>query len=246
MKIVPVIDLLDGRVVHAVRGQRGKYQPIRSTLCKTAEPHTIVQAFLELYPFETIYMADLDAISGTGNHDKTITALTEQYSSVEFWIDRGMINEHGTECRQHSNQRQVIGSETGIDPDSLTHIKQCYPDIILSLDFLREHLSGNEGLLQQPQSWPDTLIVMDLDRVGSAGGPGVDKLVSVKSRAGSRSLYAAGGIRNSKDLDTLRNTGIDGALIASALHTGTIKRDGLQRIQTKKMPRKAGHHPSNG
>ncbi|HSR63520.1 MAG TPA: HisA/HisF-related TIM barrel protein [Gammaproteobacteria bacterium] len=246
MKIIPVIDLLDGKVVHAVRGRRGQYQPVHSRLCKNTDPDNIVQAFLGLFPFDTIYIADLNAINHTGNHETTITALIDRNNSVEFWIDRGTSSRHEIDRLHRPAQRHVIGSETGIGPESLSLFRQYFPDIILSLDFLHGQLSGDEALLQQPQSWPDTLVVMDLDRVGSAGGPDVDKLVSVKSRAGSRTLFAAGGIRNSDDLDTLIEAGIDGVLMASALHTGTINRDDLQQVRAKKMPRRAGHHPSNG
>jgi phosphoribosylformimino-5-aminoimidazole carboxamide ribotide isomerase len=44
----------------------------------------------------------------------------------------------------------------------------------------------------------------------------------VKERAGARRLYAAGGVRGRHDLQVLRDAGIAGVLVASALHDGRL------------------------
>lgn len=246
MKIVPVLDLLDGQVVHAVRGERSRYQPAHSVLCDSADPNEMVQAFLDLHPFETIYIADLNAINGSGNHESTIPALVEQHTPVEFWVDRGIRDRQEIERLRHPGQRHVIGSETGISMETFSTVREQYPEIILSLDFLHGRLKGDKNLMHRPDAWPGTVIIMELDRVGSGGGPDRDRLASIKKAAAGRSLFAAGGIRNGKDLDVINRSGIDGALIASALHRGTVTREDLHQFRVKKMPRRAGHHPSNG
>ena len=60
---------------------------------------------------------------------------------------------------------------------------------------------GPEALFDDPSLWPARVIVMTLDRVGSGGGPDVARLQDIASRAGSRRVYAAGGIRDRADLD---------------------------------------------
>ena len=248
MKLIPVLDLMAGNVVHAVRGQRRQYLPVKSVLCESAIPGDIVQAFLELHPFEIIYIADLDAIGGTGSHEDTLVGLMEQHGSTTFWIDRGISSPGEMQRLHRPGQRHVIGSETGIGPDTLFAMRLGQPDMVLSLDFTGRSLAGNgdEALLSRTDSWPDTLVLMELDRVGSARGPDMEKLALFRELAGSRSLFAAGGIRNPADLEYLAAAGIDGALLASALHDGTIGQHELLQLADKKMPRKAGHHPSNG
>ena len=68
MLIIPVIDLSNGVVVHAVCGKRKLYQPITSTISDDCKPESILSAFFQLYPFQIIYIADLDGIEGKKNH----------------------------------------------------------------------------------------------------------------------------------------------------------------------------------
>jgi phosphoribosylformimino-5-aminoimidazole carboxamide ribotide isomerase len=46
MRIVPVIDLKDGAVVHARQGRRDTYQPIASPLCASSDVYRVLDAFL--------------------------------------------------------------------------------------------------------------------------------------------------------------------------------------------------------
>ena len=61
-RCVFVLDLFNGSAVHAVRGEREKYQPIgaKSRVVETSDPISILD---ELKPKE-VYVADLDRITG--------------------------------------------------------------------------------------------------------------------------------------------------------------------------------------
>jgi phosphoribosylformimino-5-aminoimidazole carboxamide ribotide isomerase len=66
------------------------------------------------------------------------------------------------------------------------------------------------------------LIVLDLGAVGSDAGPRhLDLLARLKRGLGVR-LLAGGGVRSAEDLWRLEAAGADGALVASALHSGAI------------------------
>jgi phosphoribosylformimino-5-aminoimidazole carboxamide ribotide isomerase len=60
-----------------------------------------------------------------------------------------------------------------------------------------------------------------LTRIGSGEGVNVDFLRKVREEIGV-AVYAGGGVRNITDLVELRNLGISGALVGTALHTGKI------------------------
>ncbi len=62
MQMIPVLDLLDGHAVRAVRGERSRYRPIRSSLCATSEPIAVAQALVAATLARTLYVADLGAI----------------------------------------------------------------------------------------------------------------------------------------------------------------------------------------
>ena len=58
--LVGVIDLLGGKAVHAIAGQRAKYQPVR--FCD-GDAGKLVQHYREI-GVRSFYVADLDAIGG--------------------------------------------------------------------------------------------------------------------------------------------------------------------------------------
>jgi hypothetical protein len=67
MEIIPVIDLKGGLVVRARMGQRDQYRPIETPLSPTSHPADVVQGLMSVFPFRTLYVADLDAIEGTSS-----------------------------------------------------------------------------------------------------------------------------------------------------------------------------------
>jgi phosphoribosylformimino-5-aminoimidazole carboxamide ribotide isomerase len=72
------------------------------------------------------------------------------------------------------------------------------------------------------------MIVLDLLRVGSGEGVDIDFLKKVIAEVGI-DVYVGGGVRNINDLVELRNIGVSGALVATALHTGKISIDQLKQ-----------------
>lgn len=234
MQIIPVIDILKGTVVHAYRGRRDKYRPIQSRLCSSSGPEAIIAAFLELYPFPEIYIADLDAIEKKDSNDDIIGMLSERFPDVTFWIDRGG---DAASCNRPQNV-PVIATETGLSGQSLTALIRQQSQAVLSLDFNAGGLIGDKNILEQKEDWPQRCIVMALHRVGSGEGPDMELLRSIRKRAANKSLYAAGGIRNEKDLAGLAEAGASGALLASALHNGSITAETLKLFFSKNLPQR--------
>ena len=54
---------------------------------------------------------------------------------------------------------------------------------------------------------------------------------AIRRAAPAHKLYAAGGVRDRADLIALREAGIDGALIASALHDGRVVANDIAEVQ---------------
>ncbi|MDD1638393.1 MAG: nickel transporter, partial [Methylococcaceae bacterium] len=82
MKIIPVIDLKDGVVVHAQQGMREQYQPISTDLCQSADIYQVIEAFLGVCDFDTIYIADLNALTHQGDHDLLITDVLTSFPHI--------------------------------------------------------------------------------------------------------------------------------------------------------------------
>ena len=112
MNIIPVLDLMNGLVVHAKHGNRHEYLPIKSVLTDSIEPLAVAQALLSLYPFKQLYIADISAIQKTGNHKNTILEITNNFPNLEIWLDAGYDNEASINAYQGPNIKPVLGTES--------------------------------------------------------------------------------------------------------------------------------------
>ena len=221
MKIIPVIDLKDGVVVHARQGNREHYQPINTALCKSPDIFQVIEAFLGVYEFDTFYIADLNAITDQGDHRHLIKEVLSRFPHITFWIDQGY--QKYDQCMPHpDNILPVLGSESYRN-ETLSEIKAYKNNFILSLDYSSSDALGAENLFSIPTFWPKNIIIMTLDRVGSSHGPDLEKLTEFCRQYPDKNFIAAGGIRNKQDLIALNGAGIHQALVASALHSGAIK-----------------------
>lgn len=223
MILIPAIDLAHSCVVHGRRGRRHDYQPVRSKLCPTCEPTDVIAGLLRLHTFSTLYIADLDAIRGLGDQTAVLEKLRVQFPDLNIWIDPGI----NTLTRYHQWQQlalgsTVLGSETLSNTGLLQNTLGADTDTVLSLDFNGDRLLGPPDLLEQAENWPTRVIVMCLDRVGSNEGPDTERMQQLRRKSPGSELFVAGGVRDLDDLLHLRQLGVAGALLASALHDGRI------------------------
>lgn len=223
MEVIPVIDLLGGRVVHARRGERHAYAPIRSRLCSVAEPGAVAAALTRAFDPRILYVADLDALQGGPAQHDLVRALVAAHPDRTFWVDAGLRGAADlAPFGRLPNAVPVIASESLEDVAVLGTTF----DVVLSLDFRDESLLDRAGLAQAIHRWPERIIVMTLARVGSDAGPDFARLAAVRTlldrAARSAALFAAGGVRGPHDLDALAEQGLAGVLVASALHDGRL------------------------
>jgi phosphoribosylformimino-5-aminoimidazole carboxamide ribotide isomerase len=214
MHVIPVIDLQGGVAVRARLGQRQHYLPIKTPLCPGSNPFAIVQAFLRLHPFSTIYLADLDALTGKVPQSHLVAGLAAAFPAVRFWVDAGWL-------APADDWTPVVGTES-LDSVRWRELSRKGRDWVLSLDHFDGRFVGPGEILRHPERWPQRTLVMCLNRVGGGQGPDFERLRRLRALAPDRWLAAAGGVRDAGDLESLKKIGIDGALVASALHDGRL------------------------
>ena len=235
MQVIPVIDVKGGLTVSARRGDRARYAPLESPLAESADPVVVAAGLRTLFPFRTLYVADLDGIEGRGVDVETQRRLAEFWPG-ELWIDDGSMGKRDpltnkSEPLDPMIKSHVLGSESLKSLNEYEEARAHTPiDAPLSLDFRGDDCIGPPELFADASLWPQRVIVMTLARVGSGEGPDVARIKSIIARAGKREIYAAGGVRNASDLAKLQDIGAAGALIATALHAGGITREDLERF----------------
>jgi phosphoribosylformimino-5-aminoimidazole carboxamide ribotide isomerase len=230
MRVVPVIDLKGGTAVHAVRGERERYRPVRGVL--GSDPLALARAFRDELGLEELYVADLDAISGEGEHSAHIGALARE---ARVMVDAGVSEPDGARALlELGAHRVVVGTETLTGPEGLDRLLAELPEgaVVLSAD-LRDGrvVSPDPQLTDVPaldavarlqRAGLREAIVLDLARVGSGAGPDVGLIAEIHATCPELELLAGGGVRDAADLRALADAGAAGALVGTALHTGAI------------------------
>ena len=88
MVILPVLDVMGGRVVRGVAGRRERYRPVVSTLTASSEPSAVAAAFACTFGFNELYVADLDAIGGAAPARDLYARL--RADGFRLWVDAGV------------------------------------------------------------------------------------------------------------------------------------------------------------
>ena len=234
MRIIPVIDLLEGVVVHAKQGQRQHYQPIVSSLTTSNKPLDIVKAFMEIYPFETLYIADLNAIqrrNSSVNHKAMIAEIKQAFPELQIWLDAGIRNQMDLALWQSLDTSMVIGTENIESLKEYQVLLNTIPNkIVLSLDFMPSGYKGPDVFIENHLYWPKDVIVMTLNQVGAQQGIASSTLQNIMQLSHQHRLYAAGGVSSQADFKKLKVIGVHGALVATALHNTQIDSRMLQQL----------------
>jgi phosphoribosylformimino-5-aminoimidazole carboxamide ribotide isomerase len=222
--IIPVLDLKHGHVVRARAGDRANYRPIVSPLAVGSSPREILAGLLGVAPFRSLYVADLDAITGDGDHREALELLSREVPQLEIWVDGGYATAEAGCGMRLPGIVPVFGSESLRGPEELAAAREIFGEsgFVLSLDYRAGRFMGPPEVENRIELWPSRIVLMTLDRVGADRGPDIDALLALKRCAGSRAVFAAGGVRGEHDLDTLVSHGIAGALVATALHDGRL------------------------
>jgi len=249
VRIIPVIDVKDGIVVRAVAGRRELYLPLRSRLTQSVEPFDVARALLDATGAKELYIADLDGLM-RGEPNGALLELAERLN-VELWLDVGLKNTDGWEAapgvrpilatetwgnyplplreRVVCEADRVRGYSNTLDPSPRPEAGRPSPSRgegeilnrpILSLDYF-------SGVLRTHREWNPadfaTAIVLDTAAVGVGEGlRTIYECIELRQQFRHLDLITGGGVRNRDDLRDLEDIGVNGVLIASALHDGMM------------------------
>ena len=240
-KIIPVIDILNSEVVHAVKGEREKYKPLKSVVVKSSEPVEIVKEIQKKTSLNDVYIADLDAILRRKPNFSLLRNILN-IPQIKVMIDPGIVSlENVLEYSKYELDSLILGLET---IKNLKVISDCLEIIgsnktIVSIDMYKETIQTNvkEIKNQNPVKiikkiedlGAKLIILLDLYKVGQKLG-GISPLyLEIKSLFNGQVLVG-GGIRNFEDIELYIQNGFSGVLIGTALHDGTIKLEKLRKL----------------
>ena len=244
-KVIPVMDILNQKVVHAIRGDRQNYELINKKYKNLSnEPIKMVKFLTEKYNFSTLYIADLDLIQRNLDLSPNLgifKKILENFSQINLIVDLGIkIKKDLNPYVELNFEKYILGLET---LRNLNTLKKCLREysssqIILSLDLYKSSPITKISELKRRTIFESinlfqnlgvrNLIILDLYRVGSKTGGIPDMYKKIQSIF-EGNVYVGGGIKNNDDIINYENEGFSGVLIGTSIYEGTIKPKDLKK-----------------
>lgn len=222
------MDIFNHTVVLAKGGIRENYLPVSdsSAVCKTSIPLEILEF---LHPRE-VYVADLNALQGEGPIDINAEIIREISLKADTMLDFGVSSLKDVDKALSIAGTAVIGTETGTLLVIRDAVSRNPGRISVSID-----MKFGKILKQDPEIPEDPfeivklfndlplkdLIFLDLDRVGTVSGFDPEFLRKM-AESSVHDVLLGGGVKGIEDLLALDSLGIKGALVATAIHSGSI------------------------
>jgi phosphoribosylformimino-5-aminoimidazole carboxamide ribotide isomerase len=85
-----------------------------------------------------------------------------------------------------------------------------------------------------------SVLVLDLGRIGTGCGVDLGLLEGLRRRLSHIRLLAGGGVLTRRDLERMRDVGCDGALVASAIHSGRLTAGDLAAMSRPQVGGQSG------
>lgn len=244
MKVIPVLDIKNGIVVHGLAGQRDEYKPVRSVLLPdgSANPCDVLDAFVEKLGISSLYLADLNSLEKRGDNFSLICELKKKFPEIEFMVDGGFTKIKEIEENLEAGVDHII-----IATESMTTMKLLldleklgYDRFICSLDFRgkqfifsaadEERRSPGAFIERLVNTGLESFILLDIAMVGTGMGIRSDFL-ELRSRFPEQRFITGGGVKDFNDAMDLKEAGFNGLLLATTLHNGLIGRSELATLQ---------------
>jgi phosphoribosylformimino-5-aminoimidazole carboxamide ribotide isomerase len=171
-----------------------------------------------------VYVADLNLLTGSGGN---LMAIAEISRMAKTMADIGISLADDIDFLS-MGVVPVLGTETA----SLKLMEEAVllRDIVVSVDMKSGKVMTRDpelmvsplGTIRRLNGLPiEGVILLELDRVGTSSGLDrefLEKAVSVSDHP----LILGGGVKGVEDLQTLEDLGFRGALVATAVHNGSI------------------------
>ncbi len=227
MIVIPAIDLLGGKAVRLVRGERDSATVFSDSPWELAERMIGDGA-------ERLHLVDLDgAFSGRPVSRMTIMRILHvcDAAGVPVQVGGGLRDRASVEAVLSAGAGAVLGTAAVRDPDLVRDLCQAYPRRIVVAVDARDGVVAIEGwteassvraedLGRQAADWgAAALLYTDVARDGTGGGPAVESTAAL-SRAVPVPVIASGGIGSLDHLRALNEAGIAMAVVGRALLEG--------------------------
>ena len=237
MKIIPAIDIIDGKCVRLTQGDFGQMKIYREN------PVDVALEFQEA-DLEYLHLVDLDGSKKGSVVNWKVVEEIQNKTALTVDFGGGVCEDDEVEYLLELGINQInIGSLAIKKPDKFIYWLKKYgaENFILSADVRNENVMIN-GWLESANyrviDLVDQFIEYGLEYgtctdIGSDGmlkGPNFALYKKIKERFPALKINASGGISSVSDLKKLKLVNLHGAIIGKAIYEGRIKLRDLKKM----------------
>lgn len=238
MRIIPAIDIIDGKCVRLTQGDYAQKKIYNEN------PVDVAKSF-EDAGLQYLHVVDLDgAKAGKVVNWKVVEALTAQ-TNLEIDFGGGIKTDEDIQRLFDAGVEQVnLGSIAVKDPEKTKGWIKTYgkKKIILSADVKNERISINgwqqnsdltitSFIREYLRNGIEFVTCTDIAVDGMLTGPNVELYKTLLLTFPQLNLVASGGVSSFDDLIELRRIGVDGVIVGKAIYEGKIQLKELPRLQ---------------
>ncbi|MDL4839568.1 1-(5-phosphoribosyl)-5-[(5-phosphoribosylamino)methylideneamino]imidazole-4-carboxamide isomerase [Aquibacillus rhizosphaerae] len=234
MKILPAIDLIDGKCVRLYQGDFSKTTQVGS------DPESQLATFIK-DGAEIVHIVDLDgARNGEARQYDLIKKLCAN-STVPIQVGGGIRSLDTIQKLVNAGaDRLVLGTAALEDETFLKAALRQYADyIVVGIDAKDGKVATRGWETLSEIDYIDfakkmevlgvkTIVFTDISRDGTMTGPNVQALVDLME-AVSCKIVASGGIKDNDDLKALEEIGIEEAIVGKAIYEGKVTLKGASQ-----------------
>lgn len=234
MKILPAIDLINGKCVRLYQGDFSKTTEVAS------DPIKQLQTFIE-DGAEIVHIVDLDGARDHQARQYDLIQTLCQQSSVPIQVGGGIRSMDTVEqLIEAGADRLVLGTAAIEDQDFLKEALAKYPkQIVVGIDAKNGKVATHGWETVSELDYLDfakemealgvqTIVFTDISKDGTMTGPNVDQLVALNNSVSCK-IVASGGIKDNQDIETLAKEGIEEAIVGKAIYQGKVTLKGARQ-----------------
>lgn len=241
MKIIPAIDIMDGKCVRLTQGDFGKVKVYDDDPLETA-------LRFQDADFEYIHIVDLEgAQKGTVTNWKTIETIRAN-TALRIDFGGGVKTAEDVELLLELNVDRInVGSVAAKEPDKFIEwIKRFGPDnFILSADVKGNsvkisgwqedaHLTVYDLIKKYEAAGLNYVTCTDISADGMLAGPNFALYKKLLKKFPQMKVIASGGVGTMEDVESLGYIGVWGVIIGKAIYEGRISLTELAEFNNRR------------
>ncbi len=241
MRIIPAIDIIEGK---CVRLSKGDYD---TKIIYNENPLEVAKSF-EAHGIEYLHLVDLDGAKSSKIVNYKILEQIASQTSLKIDFGGGLKSDDDLRIAFESGANQITGGSIAVKNRAIFEkwISEYGSDkIILGADAKDEKIAvsgwledSNEDLIPFIQEYQTKgiqyVICTDIAKDGMLEGPSFDLYSKILAEANGVKLIASGGISTFDELPKLAELGCEGTIIGKAIYEGRITLKQLENYIIRK------------